>query len=220
MRMDAGYTDAELFATSQLDYGIDIVGPIRSNGSWQAKAEQGFDLSSFHIDWETKTVTCPQGRNSKHWTPERTAWNQEVIEVSFAKKDCLACPQRAFCTKAKTDPRTLTLRPQRQYEALQAARKRQETSEFRQLYAKRAGVEGTLSQGIRGFGLRHCRYIGLSKTHLQHIFTAMAMNSVRSVAWIHEVPHAKTRTSRFAALRVSTGGSRPGKTAQHLVYCF
>ncbi len=200
--MDAGYTDAELFATSQSDYGVDVVGPIRSNGSWQAKAEQGFDLSSFLIHWETKTVTCPQGRTSKHWTPERTAWNQEVIEVSFAKKDCLTCPQRALCTKAKTDPRTLTLRPQLQHEALQAARKRQETADFRQLYAKRAGIEGTLSQGIRGFGLRHCRSIGLSKAHLQHIFTAIAMNVVWSAAWVEGVPQAKTRTSRFATLCV------------------
>lgn len=105
-----------------------------------------------------------------------------------------------LCTKAQTDPRTLTLRPKVQHEALQAARKRQETAEFRQVYAKRAGIEGTLSQGIRGFGLRHCRSIGLSKTHVQHIFTAIAMNVVRSAAWLEGVPQAKTRTSRFAAL--------------------
>ncbi len=120
--MDAGYTDAELFVTSQPDYGVDVVGPLRSNGSWQAKAEQGFALSSFLINWDAKTVTCPQGQISRHWTPERTTWNQEVIEVSFAKKDCLACPQRVLWTKAKMDPRTLTLRPQLQHEALQAAR--------------------------------------------------------------------------------------------------
>ena len=64
--MDAGYTDAELFATSQPDYEVDVVGPIRSNASWQAKAEQGFDLSSFLISWDTKTVTCPQGQTSRH----------------------------------------------------------------------------------------------------------------------------------------------------------
>ncbi len=111
-----------------------------------------------------------------------------MIEVAFAKKDCLTCPQRMLCTKAKTDPRTLTLRPKVQHEALQAARKRQETADFRQVYAKRAGIEGTLSQGIRGFGLRHCHYVGLSKAHSQHIFTAIAMNIVRSAAWVEGVP--------------------------------
>ena len=32
----------------------------------------------------------------------------------------------------------------------------------------RAGVEGSLSQGVRIAGLRQARYIGLAKTHLQH----------------------------------------------------
>ena len=67
---------------------------------------------------------------------------------------------------------------------------------------KEQGLRGRFLKGFRGFGLRHCRYIGLSKAHLQHIFTAIAMNVVRSAAWVEGVPQAKTRTSRFAALRV------------------
>ncbi len=65
---------------------------------------------------------------------------------------------------------------------------------------KRAGIEGTISQAVRAFELRHSRYLGLAKTHLQHLFTAIAINLVRFDAWLNEVPHAKTRTSRFAAL--------------------
>ena len=61
-------------------------------------------------------------------------------------------------------------------------------------------VEGTLSQGIRAFGLRRTRYLGLAKSRLQHLLTAVAMNIVRMVAWLRGIPHAKTRTSRFAAL--------------------
>lgn len=56
------------------------------------------------------------------------------------------------------------------------------------------------SLGIRAFGLRRTRYIGLPKARLQHIMTAVAMNVVRMVAWLRHIPHAKTRTSRFAAL--------------------
>jgi len=63
----------------------------------------------------------------------------------------------------------------------------------------RAGVEGTLSQGIQVMGLRQARYVGLVKVRLQHL-TAAALNVVRMVSWLHGVPHAKTRTSRFAAL--------------------
>jgi transposase len=54
--------------------------------------------------------------------------------------------------------------PRAAYEALLAARQRQTTTAFRAQYAARAGIESTLSQGVRAFGLRHCRYRGVAKT--------------------------------------------------------
>jgi transposase len=83
---------------------------------------------------------------------------------------------------------------------LQEARQYQETDTFKEKYKRRAGVESTISQGTRGFGLRHSRYKGLPKTHLQHVFTAIAMNLVRLADWFIETPRAQTRCSRFAAL--------------------
>lgn len=71
---------------------------------------------------------------------------------------------------------------QANYEALQNARERQQTEEFEELYAIRAGVEGTISQGVRAFEMRQCRYIGMAKTRLQHIVAAIAMNIVRAVS--------------------------------------
>ena len=83
-------------------------------------------------------------------------------------------------------------------------RQAQLTKEWKSRYNVRAGIECTLSQGIRVFGMRRTRYIGLAKTHLQHLLTAAAMNVVRLVNWLNGVPHAKTRTSRFAALNPAT----------------
>jgi transposase len=74
----------------------------------------------------------------------------------------------------------MTLRPQELHEALQSARREQETAEWKAKYAVRAGVEGPLSQRVRGFGLRRCRYVGLARARLQHAATAAAIN--RSVA--------------------------------------
>jgi transposase len=54
------------------------------------------------------------------------------------------------------------------------------------LYARRAGIEGTISQGVRTFDLRRSRYIGLAKTHLQHILISLAMNLVRIIHWLNE----------------------------------
>jgi transposase len=105
-----------------------------------------------------------------------------------------------LCTRAKDEPRRLRLQPQDQFEALQAARQLQSTVAGQRLYAKRAGIEGTISQGVRAFGLRQARYHGLAKTHLQNVATATAINLDRLGAWFDERPQAQTRTSRFARL--------------------
>jgi hypothetical protein len=71
---------------------------------------------------------------------------------------------------------------------------------FAQQYAKRAGIEGTLSQGVRCFDLRRARYIGLAKTHLQHILIAGAMNLMRVAHWLAEEPLAQVHPSAFVRL--------------------
>lgn len=54
---------------------------------------------------------------------------------------------------------------------------------------------------MRRSDLRWCRYIGLAKTHLQHVLTAAAINLLPLNAWWASAPRAKTRRSRFAALQ-------------------
>ncbi len=86
------------------------------------------------------------------------------------------------------------------YQALQAARMRDSQVDWPLRYNQRAGIEGTLSQGVRGFGMRRSRYVGLAKTHLQHVFIATAMNLSRIVNWLNEVPLAQTRRAAFERL--------------------
>ena len=64
----------------------------------------------------------------------------------------------------------------------------------------RAGIEGTLSQGVRNFGMRRSRYVGLAKTGLQQACIAAAMNVSRIVNWLEQKPRAKTRMTRFTTL--------------------
>ena len=67
--VDTGYLDAELLVTSQREYRVDRLGPMRADGQWQAQAAQGFDASHFQIDWEQQRATCPGGYTSFSWTP-------------------------------------------------------------------------------------------------------------------------------------------------------
>ena len=92
---------------------------------------------------------------------------------------------------------------QEQHQALQKARLRQKAPDFKQKYAKRVGIEGTISQGVRGFDLRHSRYLGLAKTRLKHLFVAASLNMVRMGAWLMEKPQAQTRRSPFKKLMSS-----------------
>lgn len=198
--LDAGYVDADLLVSSQREYGIEVVGPVRPNASWQAKAGEGYDISAFTIDWEAKHVTCPNGRTNSSWTPHLDTWGNSVISVRFRRADCLKCPVRTLCTRSTTAPRHMTFRTKDDHQAIQTIRKLQTTPEWQARYKQRAGVEGTLSQGVRTYDLRGTRYIGLAKTHLQHILTAAGINIVRVVAWLQGIPRAKTRVSHFAAL--------------------
>jgi transposase len=86
------------------------------------------------------------------------------------------------------------------HEALQQARARQKDTAFWKKYQARSGIEGTISQGVRAFGMRRSRYRGMEKTHLQHLIIATAINVVRLLAWLDGKSLAKTRTSKFAAL--------------------
>ena len=68
------------------------------------------------------------------------------------------------CTRANPPRRSVTVLPEAHYKALMAARQREQTEAFREQYARRAGIEGTISQGVRASGLRQARYVGPTKT--------------------------------------------------------
>jgi transposase len=196
--VDTGYVDAAALVAARDCYGVDLVGPAMPDVSRQGRAKEGYDLASFVIDWAAQRVVCPAGRASAGWTPSRDRHGRPVDHVRFDKATCRACRERPACTGAKNTPRQVQLRPQAEHDALQARRREQETEPWKKRYAARAGIEGTISQAVRGaFGLRRSRYLGLAKTRLQHLATAAAINWVRLSDWFNQQPRAKTRCSHL-----------------------
>jgi transposase len=200
--VDSGYVDADLLVASRRDFRIDLVGPPRGDQHWQAREQTGFSAEYFRIDWERQRATCPEGRTSVSWSPVIDNRRTEVIKIRFSEKDCSRCPSLTRCVRStkKYPRRLITVRRQAAYEALRAARQREKTRAFMDLYAKRSGIEGTVSQGVRTCGLRRTRYRGFAKTHLDHMLTATALNCLRLSEWLAGVPKAKTQHSRFARL--------------------
>lgn len=200
--VDKGYVDAEILAKSQHIHQIDLVGPALPDTSWASKEAERFDQSQFRIDWEAKSVLCPAGQTSRDWGHIPDRHGKPSLRIRFPAPKCRACPLHAHCTPVAA--KVLILRPDQQsFEALQNARKRQETPEFRALYAKRAGIEGTVAQAVRTCEIRRSRYIGLKKLNLQAFLTATSMNVLRACHWVAEEKYAATPSSCFAKLVAS-----------------
>lgn len=201
--VDEGYMEIDLLLESQRR-GINLIGPVPSSKSWQDRVEGAFDHTKFQIDWEKQVVTCPNHKTSVRCTKRKTWRGTPSFSFVFDKEGCLPCPMRVNCSRAKNAGRTLTLYPKEQYEAQLAARQRQQTEEFKRLYGERAGIESTISQGVRRTRLRYARYIGLARTHLQEIASASAINLARLSDWLMGERPKATRISPFLALAAQT----------------
>jgi transposase len=154
------------------------------------------------VDWGQQHATCPAGKTCISWTPALDNRRNAVIKVKFSSRDGRRCDHVAQCVRSKKRDlrRTLTIRPQRQYQALQAARQREATEAFQAEYARRAGIEGTISRGTRSTRRRRTRDIELARVRLRHILTAVGLNVLRVGEWFLETTRAKTRLTPFAHL--------------------
>ena len=198
--------DAGNLTTAQQDFGVDLVGPVACDTSWQARTQQGFDVACFRIDWDAQAATCPQGQRSRVWSPSHDAYGNEVIDVRSPGPIVRTAPCASSARRQPRGPAISDSRGRAQHEALQLARQRQATAAFKAAYAKRAGIEGTIALATEPYGLRRTRYIGLAKTHLQNIFIALAINLARVAAWWAGKPRAETpvRPSSAPCVRISS----------------
>ncbi|GAA2921348.1 hypothetical protein GCM10010446_01680 [Streptomyces enissocaesilis] len=196
--VDANYIDGHNLVTARRELGIELLGPIQADTTAQAQGQ--YHQDAFSVDWENRTVTCPHGQTSTVWRDTTSHRGTPVVRAKFAARHCSACPAREQCTSSPHG-RMITLRPREEHEAIRELRAAADTDVWKERHQARNGIEGTVSQGVRAFGLRRSRYRGREKTHLQHLFTAAAMNLTRLDAWNTGTPRAGTRTSRFEALR-------------------
>lgn len=204
MYVDMGYTSGQELL-HQASLGTRLIGPVATSSSWQHRQQQGFALQDFALDWQQQVARCPQGHPSQSWSQGQDKRGKPITVIQFAKADCQACPVRSSCTRSP-DGRSLTLAREPVQLALEARRREQVTPPFQKQYALRAGVEATISQGVRTTGLRQARYRGQDKVHLHHLRIAAAINLVRIDQWLqaHQTGRPARRPrplSRFGQLQ-------------------
>jgi transposase len=198
--MDAGYPSAEVIAASA-QRGITLIAPVIVSTGRNARAGT-FTPVDFTIDWDGGTARCPAGAHSRSMKQD----GRGLIRFAFSRSDCLPCPIRDQCTRAKNGAaRNIAVHPQPVHEARTLAIQAQGTDEWLATYNARAGIEGTISQAVRGPGLRHSRYRGLPKVHLQNVLTGMALNLTRLGAHFNTSTNPTTRPSRVRELCTAHG---------------
>jgi hypothetical protein len=106
--LDSGYLSAAVVVAGHARHGIALIGPLLADTSAQARAGQGYARADFTVDYDTKTVTCPQGKTARSWSP-CTQHGKDAIVAIFSTTDCGPCPARSLCTAAKR--RVLSLPP-------------------------------------------------------------------------------------------------------------
>jgi transposase len=195
---DTGVVNSALFVEAHEPYGVEVIGPTRGDNQWQAKEGVGFAARDVVIDVDRQRAICPAGKASQSWTPALARGTTPVIKIKFTPADCRDGVLRPRCTRSRSARRAMTVRPQAQHEALRIGRHREQTTDVAAAYARRAGVEGTIAQGVRSCGLRRTPYVGHAKTHLGHLMTAAAMNVVRLLRWMADEPKSLTWLSAFA----------------------
>ncbi|WP_079195160.1 IS1182 family transposase [Streptomyces sp. CB02400] len=197
--VDTGYANAGAMADARA-HGVALHGPLKSVTNAQARAG-AYGQDAFTVDWDSKRVTCPNGTINTGWREDRSQQGLPVVRAQFSARDCRPCPVVRDCVpNFRAKGRAITLRPQQAHRELQQARTLQQTDEWKERYKVRAGIEGTISQGVHSCDLRRSRYRGLAKTSLQHQLTGAAINLARINAHIIQMPRARTRVSHFAAL--------------------
>ena len=200
--LDSGYPSAELLVGSAATFGIALVTPVLADTSPQARAGAGLDRTAFRIDWDRKQVTCPQGQpsaSSERLHPARHPGGGG--EVPRPGLPGLPGPRPVHHRQPRRTPAHLPA-PRDPT----GPRHRPHPAGHQRLagkYALRAGVEGTIHQAVAVADIRHARYRGRKKVHLEHVLSAVALNLIRLDHWWNGHPLDRTRTSHLARLELT-----------------
>jgi hypothetical protein len=180
--VDGGYTSLVHLERAAREHQVTVSGPLPGNPTGQHRKNEGYDRDDFHIDFDRREVTCPQGQVSAGWHgpyPTSSPTAAPLIVARFTKGQCQPCPARTRCTTSKDGARNVGFPPRELRDLQLRVRTEQQTPEWKARYAVRSGIEGTVNEFAHGHGMRRCRYRTEPKAHLQHVLTAIAVNIER-----------------------------------------
>ena len=146
----------------------------------------------FAIDWDRQQVTCPQGAASLPWSAARPGGRDGFTVVPRRRLPGLPGPRQVHHL---SPPPAAVPAPPRNPRGRHRPAGQPDRPGWKDRYAIRASVEGTIRQATAVTGIRTARYRGLPKTSLEHAAAATAINLIRLDAWQTSKPLGRTRTT-------------------------
>jgi len=167
--VDTGYVSDDSLHEQQ-ERGTNLVGPAR-----QAPQHfKGYAADRFNVLNNKGYAVCPAGKKSVHRCLIDDSSSKDAYYRYEWGRHCDQCQQQKQCNNRKNGRRELVVGLH--HDLLQARRIEMQTKEFKKRMNQRAGVEGTVSECKRGYGLGRTRYRGLENTTLANYMIGAAVN--------------------------------------------
>jgi len=178
--VDGAYVYAEALQEAQAN-GRELRGPAPASPD----RGKGFPVDRFDVQVEERRAVCPAGQGSTNCSRlQEKETGKVAYRIEWNKTVCQACPLRGECLSGEQSHRTILVGEW--HTLLQARRREMQTEGFKKDMHHRNAIEGTQSELVRAYGLRHARYRGLAKVRLQNYFIGAACNLrrlFRRIAW-------------------------------------
>ncbi len=170
--VDAGYTSGRELARMQ-EQGRQLQGPM------QPAPERDGRLSAeeFDVAVEKRQAVCPAGHLSTQCSRLEEGRTGRVTFRFEWTGVCGDCPLRDRCLGKDQKHRSLLVGAH--HTLVQGRRREQSTEAFQRDMRHRNGIEGTISELVRGHGLRRARYRGIAKVRLANLMIGAAANCRR-----------------------------------------
>jgi transposase len=196
MYVDGAYISANAITQARQE-GWHLMGPAQPSPA-APKQPELYRIEAFDVSITERRAVCPQGKISTECSKITEGDSGKVTYRFEFGRQCRNCPVKALCVP-KSQPHRM-IRVGALHEALQQRRREQQTPAFKLRMQQRNGIEGTISELVRGHGLRRARYRGFRKVDLQNQLIAAACNIKR---WL----------GKLIIL-----ASQPGKECHSLIY--
>lgn len=167
---DALYGSDENFEDAQ-SMGVQLVAPVTGNTE-----KSTVSLSQFEFCSKGHVVSCPQGHKPLTSKKKKTRFSQ-----GFSCQTCVKCPLVNDCP-VKPGKKYYYLRYEEKAMRIAKRRAQQQTSQFKDRYRWRAGVEATISALDRRTGVKRLRVRGFKAVRFCATLKALGVNLFRAAA--------------------------------------